>query len=663
MSGLCAIIGKGLTATFPDVHSRHMHLPARASALSSVLLSVAFLLPMAPTGGAKDVWVEVRSPNFTVISNAGEKEARKVADQFEQFREMFHNIFPKLRVDLGKPLIIFALKNEDSLRALVPAYWEEKGRAHPSGLYIAGEDRHYVALQTDVQTENPYQVVYHEYTHAIINLNFRGLPVWLNEGLAEYFGNSTIHDKYVEIGKVPSVHLRTLQEGRLIPIETLFEADEQSPLYNEQNHASMFYAESWVIVHYLMLDPEAHKRQLLNTFMADWDESGDQLEAAEKTFGDLKKFGSTIELYAHQPAFYWGKANTEIHGDPKSYPSRMLPEAELDAQRALFYAHTQRPKEAAASAEQAIKADPNLALGYEAQGFLAYSQQQFPDAAQAFERAIELRSNDYFTYYFAAEAHLRSNPRSTVDAKQVIEYLETAIRMNPQFAPAYAALASTYSMDPATRGKALAMGAKAALLEPGNLFYATNYAYVLVNTGKTADARKLAVSIQKAAKTPAEQANAEQLLRLIASREAYDKQVAAMKQQAEEEGAAITVDGPRTAVVSANSKNTSAPVVSIESPRTRSVGDAHQGENKWAVEGDVLSATCGAPGKVTMGVGRMTMNFRFPSFDEIDVVSTAKQDAGTAPACADWKGRHVRLYFFKVKEKGFAGELSTLQFL
>jgi Protein of unknown function (DUF1570) len=641
-----------------------MQLPTRLSILINGLFFAVLLFSLAPTAGAKDVWVEVRSSNFTVISNAGEKEARKVADQFEQFREMFHSVFPKLRVDLGKPLIIFAAKNEDSLRGLIPVYWEQKGRAHPSGLYVAGEDRHYVVLQTDVQTENPYQVVYHEYTHAIINLNFRGLPVWLNEGLAEYFGNSTIHDKYVEIGKVPAVHLRTLQEGRLIPIETLFEADEHSPLYNEQNHASMFYAESWVIVHYLMLDPEAHKRQLLNTFMADWDASGDQLQAAEKAFGDLRKFASTIELYAHQPTFYWGKANTEIHSDPKSYPSRVLPEAELDAQRALFYAHTQRPKEATAAAEEATKADPKFALGYEAQGFLMYSQQQFPEAAEAFARAIELQSSDYFTYYFAAEAHLRSNPRSTEDAKQVIDYLETALRMNPQFAPAYAALASTYSMDPGTRDKALALGAKAALLEPGNLFYATNYAYVLANAGKTADAKKLVISIQKAAKTPVEQANTEQLLRLIASREEYDRQVAAMKQQAEEEGAAITVNSPKAAVVSDGGNNAGAPVGSIESARTRSVSDAHQGENEWVVEGNVLSASCGGgPGKVTIGVGRATMNFRFPSFAEIDVVSTAKQDAGGAPACTNWKGRHVRLYFFKVKEKEFAGELSTLQFL
>jgi hypothetical protein len=40
-----------------------------------------------------DTWVEVRSPNFTVISNAPEKEARKIAGQFEEIRRVFQNAF------------------------------------------------------------------------------------------------------------------------------------------------------------------------------------------------------------------------------------------------------------------------------------------------------------------------------------------------------------------------------------------------------------------------------------------------------------------------------------------------------------------------------------------------------------------------------------------
>lgn len=611
----------------------------------------------------KDAWVEVRSPNFTVISNAGEKEARKVADQFEQFREVFHVTFPKWRLDLGKPLLIFAVKNEDSLKSLLPAYWEQKGRMHPQGIYVPGEDRHFVAVQTNVETENPYQIVYHEYTHAIMNLNFRGLPVWLNEGLAEFYANSTILDKEVEVGKASPYHLRELQQEKLIPIDQLFAADEHSPFYNEANHTSMFYAESWAIAHYLMLDPEARKQQLVNTYLRDLETSGNSLEAAEKTFGDLKTFGAVMQSYARQRTFYVLKVSTAIHGDAKSYTSRQLPEAELDAQRALFYAHTNRPKEGIAAADAALKEDPSLPLAHEAEGYLLYSQGELLQAKSDFARAIELNTTDYFAYYFAAEAALRSGPPQEEDRPTVTANLEKAVELNPQFAPAYAALASLYSADEETREKALEPGLKAVQLEPGNLFYATNYGYVLANLGRTAEAKELALRIQQAAKTPTDMANAGQLLAVVGRREEYDKRVEEMKRQASaQQNATVVVRPPSTIGETGGPDAVSVPSTNPSGAKKPANANAKE-ENEYAVEALISAADCGkGPGKVTISLGHTIMNFRFEDFAGIQVVSSAKQDSGQAPACQNWKGRRARIYFFKVKDKQFAGDLSTIQF-
>src|SRR5271157_5978292 len=69
----------------------------------SLLLTVALLVLPATLSPADryDNWLEVRSPNFTVVSNAGEREARRTAAQFEEFREVFHAAFPRLSTDLG----------------------------------------------------------------------------------------------------------------------------------------------------------------------------------------------------------------------------------------------------------------------------------------------------------------------------------------------------------------------------------------------------------------------------------------------------------------------------------------------------------------------------------------------------------------------------------
>jgi Tfp pilus assembly protein PilF len=628
--------------------------------LFAFVLLVLFSVPLA----AKDSWMEVRSPNFIVISNAGDKEARRIADQFEQFREVFHATLPQIRIDLGKPLIIFAVKNEDSLKVLLPAYWEGKGRAHPAGFYVEGEDRHFVAVRTDIEGENPYEVVYHEYTHAIMNLNFRDLPVWLGEGLAELYGNSEIHDKEIHVGTASKYHLQELQQSKLIPIDELLMADHNSPYYNEANRVSVFYAESWAIVHYLIMDPDARKRQLLTNFVKAWDATGDQVQAAQATFGDLKKFSQAMEAYARQTRFYFMNVHASIHGDPKSYSSRELPPAELAADRAIFYVHTQRPKEALASIDEALHSDPKSPLAYEAQGQLAYQQGEFVAAQESFSRAIELHSSSYLVYYFAAQSRLRGGLLAPAERSEVSTLLEKVVEMNPQFAPAYAALASVYSMQPETYEKAFQAGTKAVKLEPNHLGYAISYGYVLLNTGKIDDAKVLLARIQKAARTPHDRSGAEMLAAALANREDYEKRRAAY---AEEVKQAPQQHTEKTITIrEVPEKNDTAPntsPIAVGASRAPTVSK-HANEPELAVEGIISAAECNqdSTGKVTLTVNHVAMKFMYGSLKTLQVLGVPKGLQET-PACEDWKGKKVRLYFYATKIKEYAGDLDTIQFL
>ncbi len=212
--------------------------------------------------------------------------------------------------------------------------------------------------------------------------------------------------------------------------------------------------------------------------------------------------------------------------------------------------------------------------------------------------------------------------------------------MNPQFAPAYAALSSIYSMHPETREKALADGRKAIELEPGNVSVATSYGFVLLNAGKVAGARVLAGRIQEVARTPAERENVQQLFTAIASREEYDREAAAIAERAKHSSESTKTVAPASAA-------------GVDRPKG----------TEFAVEGNVASADCGnGPGKVTLSVNKTAMKFRFADSATLQVVTTAKQDSAEPPACSNWKGRRVRLYFYKLKDKEFLGELDTIQF-
>jgi len=613
------------------------------------------LLPTIAFAAAKDLWIEVQTPNFTVISNAGEKECRNIADQFEEIRQVFHNAFPTLRTEIGKPVVIFAVKNEESLKLLLPEYWETKGHTHPAGIYVPGEAEHFVAVRTDTQGDNPYEIVYHEYTHALLHLNFRDLPAWLDEGIAEYLGNTEIRDKSVLMGKIDSYHLRELHENKLIPIDTLLQVDHNSPYYNEQNRTSLFYAESWVLMHYLMLDPEATQQRLLYKFLVAWAASGDQVAAAQQTFGDLKKFANRMSGYAHQDRFYVGTLNTVARGNAAGYPSRTLAPAEVEAQRGAFYANTRRFAEAKTTLEHAMQDGPELPIVHESLGMLAYYQQDWPTAQKEFSRAVQLHSTNYAAYFFDASSRMRRS-HSDADNAESAALLEKAISMNPQFAPAYAALSSLYSTNPETHEKALAMGRKAIELEPGNLQYAVAYSFVLLNVDRLAEARALAGRIQAAGRTAEDHQLSQQLEQAIQSRAEYDQQVAAYKRQAEQRQQSAEQHTSLAAVVAERGGAAS----STKEP----VANKHDQETQYAVEGTITAADCGSGGggEVILMVNKSGMRFKIADIQELQVAEGNQDISEHAPACADWKGRRARLYFYKLKDKEFAGELSTVQF-
>jgi tetratricopeptide (TPR) repeat protein len=629
------------------------------SRLSLSLFLLCLLLPATLSSADHfDNWLEVRSPNFIVISNSGEREARRIASQFEQIREVFHSAFPNLSTDLGKPVFIFALKNEDSLKSLLPSFWETKGHTHPAGLYVSREECDLVVVRTDIQGENPYEVIYHEYTHALLRLNFRELPLWMNEGFAEYLGNTTIGDKQVQIGQIPRSHLEILRSNKLIPIETLLQVDENSPYYNEQNRTSVFYAESWALVHYLQLDPDARNRKLLANFLAAWSTSNDQIASAQQAFGDLKKFSQVMEAYARQDRFYYTQYKLAVHDDPKDYPSRSLPLAETQARRAIFFVYTQRPAEAKAAIDAALAADPHSPAVHEALGFFAwYANQDSATALDEFAKAIPQTPPNYLPYYMSAMLRSRTISSGPV-VTESLAALDKVIQMNPHFAPAYAVASNFYSRDPKQYDNAIKMGKQAVQLDPANLNYAISYGFVLVNMGKTAAAKQVATAIEKAARAPDEKANLLELKSAISSRESYDAQAAAYAAQNSSRQLSVVT-------VSPGDSSTPGNPTSNPSSSSPTIQGSHEHTPDYILEGTIQKVDC-APGdasRLTLDWNKTLLRFRVHDVTKLKLTSLAPTNDSAVPACFDWKGHHVRITFRQVDGPDFVGVLLAIQFL
>src|SRR5205085_9547347 len=107
--------------------------------------------------------------------------------------------------------------------------------------------------------------IYHEYVHSLLHMNSRWLPVWLDEGLAEFYGNTRFDKTKIYVGN-PTPSASVLLQKPLIPLEKLLDVDQASPSYHDEDKVHIFYAESWAMIHFLMLAPQMDHGKRLKQF-------------------------------------------------------------------------------------------------------------------------------------------------------------------------------------------------------------------------------------------------------------------------------------------------------------------------------------------------------------------------------------------------------------
>jgi hypothetical protein len=142
-----------------------------------------------PSSAKIRAWTEVRSPHFRVLTDGSVGNAKRIAREFEQMRAVFETGFPNMTLEPASPLLIFAPENETSMKSLAPAQWK-RGSPNVAGFFQNGWERQFAVIRLDQDIPGAYQVVYHEYVHTLLHANFRWLPQWLDEGLAEFYGGT-----------------------------------------------------------------------------------------------------------------------------------------------------------------------------------------------------------------------------------------------------------------------------------------------------------------------------------------------------------------------------------------------------------------------------------------------------------------------------------------
>lgn len=133
----------------------------------------------------------------------------------------------------------------------------------------------------------------HEGTHQFVD-TFIGYkcPIWLNEGLAEFFQHATFINGQLEVGQVPVVAVNVLKkaakDGKLIPLSKMLNLTvvEWNAAVRAENDAGYIqYYEAWSIVHFLQGADNGKYRAPLLQFIYYLSRNRAPDDAWEKTFG------------------------------------------------------------------------------------------------------------------------------------------------------------------------------------------------------------------------------------------------------------------------------------------------------------------------------------------------------------------------------------------
>ncbi len=461
--------------------------------------SILALLCVRAHAESNPTWLQVTTPHFTVITDASEKQARHVAGQFERMQAMFHRILPAAHSDVGSPIIVLAVKSRRDFQSLEPAAYLGKGQLNLAGLFLQNGESNYILVRLDTEDEHPFSTVYHEYTHYITR--HANLPVWLNEGIAEFYQNSDIDAHEVRFGQPSHGDLQLLHQQTLIPLPTLFAVDNNSPFYHDEEKGSIFYAESWALTYMLYLNDFTKKTDLIPSYVKALASGQNPVAAAASTFGDLKKLQFALNNLISQNNFSYLKLPMEFPNEEASYKVTPLAEPDADAFRANVLVCDGRFDDGQKLIDAVLAADPNNALAHESEGILHFRQHDLAGARKGFTEATQLHSTSYLAWYYAAALSLQlgdhGNPAIEPDLRE-------SLRLNPNFAPSNDTLATFYASERKNLDDALRLNLIAVSAEPDNLHFRLNNAFIHMQRKELPSALAVLETARPLAHNPAE---------------------------------------------------------------------------------------------------------------------------------------------------------------
>lgn len=228
-------------------YNSDMRMRIRVIGGLAVFLSIALT---SVADGQRDVDEEIlgklqvyESPYYTIHTDLSPEDAREAAIRMTRMAEEYYERTKEFSGKINQRLPFFLFKE-------LADYYEAGGLPGSAGVF---RGKSLMAVAGAKPTAGTWMVVQHEGFHQFAHAVIRGqIPVWANEGLADYFAVSVFTGDGMVSGVIPQWRLKRIQEHIR---KGEFKTTEQMMLITlrewNQKISGVNYDQGWSMVHFL----------------------------------------------------------------------------------------------------------------------------------------------------------------------------------------------------------------------------------------------------------------------------------------------------------------------------------------------------------------------------------------------------------------------------
>lgn len=438
--------------------------------INLICLSLLVSTCALPAHSSDKHWFQIRSSHFRVVTDLSAKRGFEVARRCEQMRSAFALLMNRATTHDPAPLSILALDGQKE----VDEFAGDSDRGRHAGLFLPGTDESFILLDA---SGDPWHAVYHEYAHELLNANTStAVQTWFDEGFAEYFSTLEPSTKGTRLGMVPVPELQFLrQNGKLMRLADLIAVRQESQAYNQNGPAqAMFYAESWLLVHYLFDHQLISRAEPFFSLMA----SGTSLaDASQAEFGmSPMRLEADLLEYAKGERFrYFSLPATDAPVET-TVAELTSPTAQALAADVRWHTKSQHSKgdstAYAAELRALLQQEPNNAVVLRQLGMALIELANYDEAVDVLTRAVRAEPAEVLNHYGLAVALLSDASKSA--RRRSGDSLDRELALGSQLDPNFADLYRLQAVALSQRGlleQATSVMHKAFLLAPRSELY------------------------------------------------------------------------------------------------------------------------------------------------------------------------------------------------